>query len=79
MAITEFEITAQYNRICKRGRVIRMRKKEITGGRNFIILWQQWTVLEVYEHHVLMRSEKGYKESFTKEEIKKLIREGEIK
>lgn len=56
-----------------------MRKKEITGGRNFIILWQQWTVLEVYEHHVLMRSEKGYKESFTKEEIKKLIREGGIK
>lgn len=39
MAMTEFEIIAQCNRICKRGRVIRMRKKEITGGRNFIILW----------------------------------------
>lgn len=39
--MTDFEINAQCNRICKRGRVIRMRKKEIDGSRNFIILWQQ--------------------------------------
>lgn len=66
MEMTEFEITAKYNRICKRGRVIRIRKKEITGDRNFIILWQQWTVLEVYEHHVLMRSEKDIKRALRK-------------
>lgn len=75
----EFEVEAKMNMLCKPNRIIQIRTKEITGGRNFIIRWKKWTVIKRYKHHVLMRSEKGYKESFAKEEIKKLIREGGIK
>lgn len=42
-------------------------------------LWKHWTIVEVYEHHVLMKSEQGYHESFSNTDIRELIREGEIR
>lgn len=44
-----------------------------------IRVWKRWTIIKVYEHHVLMQSEKGYKESFSNTDIREMIRKGEIR
>ena len=50
--MSEFEVEAKMNMLCKPGRIIQIRTKEITGGRNFIIRWKKWTVIKRYKHHV---------------------------
>lgn len=35
--MSEFEVEVKMNMLCKLGRIIQIRTKEITGGRNFII------------------------------------------
>lgn len=74
----EFEVEAKMNMLCKPGRIVQIRTKEITGGRNFIIHWKKWTVIKRYKHHVLM-SCRGYRESFTNTDIKEMIRKEDIR
>lgn len=55
--MTEFEIDATFNTICRPGRVVKILTK---GGKEEnvpIKVWKHWTIVEVYEHHVLMKSE----------------------
>jgi hypothetical protein len=35
--------------------------------------------VEVYDHHIVMKSEYGYRESFTRIDIVEMIRRGEIR
>lgn len=75
----EFEIDATFNTICRPGRVVKILTK---GGKEEnvpIKVWKHWTIVEVYEHHVLMKSEQGYHESFSNTDIRELIREGDIR
>ena len=77
--MTEFEIDATFNTICRPGRVVKILTK---GGKEEnvpIKVWKHWTIVEVYEHHVLMKSEQGYHESFSNTDIRELIREGDIR
>lgn len=77
--MTEFEIDAAFNTICRPGQVVRILTK---GGKEEnvpIKVWKHWTIVEVYEHHVLMKSEQGYHESFSNTDIRELIREGDIR
>lgn len=39
--MSEFEVEAKMNMLCKPNRIIQIRTKEITGGRNFIIRWKK--------------------------------------
>jgi len=41
--------------------------------------WKKWTIVEVYDHHIVMKSEYGYRESFTRIDIVEMIRRGEIR
>ena len=77
--MTEFEIDAIFNTICRPGRVVRIHTKETTSGRNFIMTWKKWIIVEVYDHHIVMKSEYGYRESFTRIDIVEMIRRGEIR
>lgn len=77
--MTEFEIDVTYNMICRPGQVVRIHTKETTSGRNFIMTWKKWTIVEVYDHHIVMKSEYGYRESFTRIDIVEMIRRGEIR
>ncbi len=77
--MTEFEIDATFNTICRPGRVVRILTK---GGKEEnvpIRVWKRWTIINVYEHHVLMKSEQGYHESFSNTDIREMIRKGEIR
>lgn len=71
--MTNFEIEITYNMICRPGQVVRIHTKETTSGRN------KWTIVEVYDHHIVMKSEYGYRESFTRIDIVEMIRRGEIR
>ncbi|RJX02590.1 hypothetical protein DWW43_00585 [Clostridium sp. AF15-41] len=77
--MTNFEIEITYNMICRPGQVVRIHTKETTSGRNFIMTWKKWTIVEVYDHHIVMKSEYGYRESFTRIDIVEMIRRGEIR
>lgn len=77
--MTEFEIDAAFNTICRPGRVVRILTK---GGKEENVpvrVWKRWTIIKVYKHHVLMQSEYGYRESFTRIDIVEMIRRGEIR
>ena len=77
--MTNFEIEITYNMICRPGQVVRIQTKEPTNGRDFIMVWKKWTIMEVYDHHIVVRSEYGYRESFTRIDIVEMIRRGEIR
>lgn len=64
--MTNFEIEITYNMICRPGQVVRIHTKETT-------------IVEVYDHHIVMKSEYGYRESFTRIDIVEMIRRGEIR
>lgn len=77
--MTEFEIDAIFNTICRPGRVVKILTK---GGKEENVpvrYWRRWTIVKAYEHHVLMQSEQGYHESFSNTDIREMIRKGEIR
>lgn len=77
--MTEFEIDAIFNTICRPGRVVKILTKNGKEENVPVRVWKCWTIIKVYEHHVLMQSEKGYHESFSNIDIRELIRKGEIR
>lgn len=77
--MTEFEIDAIFNTICRHGRVVRILTKNGKEENIPIRVWKCWTIIDTYEHHVLMRSAQGYHESFSNIDIRELIRKGEIR
>lgn len=76
---TEFEIEATFNVICKPGRIVRMFTNAGKEDNRILKEWKCWTIIDTYEHHVLMRSAQGYHESFSNTDIRELIRKGEIR
>ena len=79
MKMTDFEIDAVYNTICRPGRVVKILTK---GGKEEnvpIRVWKCWAIIKVYEHHVLMQSEQGYHESFSNTDIREMIWKGDIR
>ena len=79
MKMTDFEIDAVYNTICRPGRVVKILTK---GGKEEnvpIRVWKCWAIIKVYEHHVLMPREQGYHESFSNTDIREMIRKGDIR
>lgn len=79
MKMTDFEIDAVYNTICRPGRVVKILTK---GGKEEnvpIRVCKCWAIIKVYEHHVLMQSEQGYHESFSNTDIREMIRKGDIR
>ncbi|WP_368292051.1 hypothetical protein [Coprococcus sp. RTP21281st1_F1_RTP21281_210402] len=77
--MTEFEIDAAFNTICRPGRVVRILTKNGKEENVPIRVWKCWTIIKIYEHHVLMKSEQGYKESLSNINIREMIRNGEIR
>lgn len=77
--MTEFEIDAIFNTICRPGRVVRILTKSGKEENIPVGVWKRWTIIKAYEHHVLMQSEKGYHESFSNIDIRELIRKGDIR
>lgn len=65
--MTEFEIEATFNTICRPGRVVKILTKSGKEENVPIRVWKRWAIVESYEHHVLMKSEQGYHESFSNE------------
>ena len=77
--MTELEIDATVNTICRPGRVVKILSY---GGKENNVpytKWVRWTVVKSYRDYVLMRSEKGYRECFSHFDIEQMIRKGEIK
>ena len=56
--MTEFEIDAIFNTICRPGQVVKILTKSGKEENIPIRVWKRWTIIKVYEHHVLMQSEK---------------------
>lgn len=77
--MTEFEIDAIFNTICRPGQVVKILTKSGKEENIPIRVWKRWTIIKVYEHHVLMQSEKDYHESFSNTDIREMIRKGEIR
>lgn len=77
--MTEFEIDATFNTICRSGRVVKILTRCGKEENVPIRVWKCWTIIKTYEHHVLMQSEQGYKESFSNINIREMIRNGEIR
>jgi hypothetical protein len=77
--MTEFEIDAIFNTICRPGRVVKILTRCGKEENVPIRAWKCWTIIKIYEHHVLMKSEQGYKESFSNIDIREMIRKGEIR
>lgn len=77
--MTEFEIDAIFNTICRPGRVVRILTKNGKEENVPIRVWKRWTIIKAYEHHVLMQSEQGYHESFSSINIREMIRKGDIR
>lgn len=77
--MTEFEIDATFNTICRPGRVVKILTKGTKEDNIPVRYWRRWTIVKAYEHHVLMQSEQGYHESFSNIDIREMIRKGEIR
>lgn len=77
--MTNFEIEITYNMICRPGQVVKILTKSGKEENVPIRVWKRWTIIKVYEHHVLMQSEQGYHESFSNIDIREMIRKGEIR
>ena len=77
--MTEFEIDAIINTISRPGRVVKILTKNGKEENIPVRGWKRWTIVEAYEHHVLMQSEMGYHESFSNTDIREMIRKGEIR
>ena len=77
--MTEFEIDAIFNTICRPGQVVKILTKSGKEENIPVRVWKRWTIIKAYEHHVLMQSEKDYHESFSNIDIRELIRKGEIR
>ena len=77
--MTEFEIDATYNIICRPGQVVGIQTKGEKENDVPVMVWKIWTVIKVYEHYVLMKSEAGYLESFGKWDIRNMIKNGGIR
>lgn len=77
--MTEFEIDAAFNTICRPGRVVKILTKNGKEENVPVRVWKCWTIIDTYEHHVLIQSEQGYKESFSNIDIRELIRKGDIR
>ena len=54
--MTEFEIDAIFNTICRPGQVVKILTKSGKEENIPIRVWKRWTIIKVYEHHVLMQS-----------------------
>lgn len=76
--MTEFEVEATCNMICKPGRKVRI---EVQVGKegNKTYTVKTYTVVKRYEHHVLMRCRNGYNESFSNIAIQEMVQKGAIK
>lgn len=77
--MTGFEIDAIFNTICRPGRVVKILTKNGKEENVPVRVWKRWTIIKVYEHHVLMQSEQGYHENFGKWDIRNMIRNGGIR
>lgn len=77
--MTEFEIDAAFNTTRPGRQMVRILTKNGKEENVPIRVWKRWTIIKVYEHHVLMQSEKGYHESFSNTDIREMIRKGEIR
>lgn len=77
--MTNFEIEITYNMICRPGQVVKILTKAGKEENIPVKSWKQWTIVEIYKHHVLMKSKQGYHESFTRTDIVEMIRRGEIR
>jgi hypothetical protein len=77
--MTEFEIDATFNTICRPGRVVKILTRCGKEENVPVRVWKRWTIIKTYEHHVLMQSEQGYHESFSNIDIREMIRKGEIR
>ena len=79
-AMTEFEVEAIFNTICRPGSKVRISTKIGCSEDHIPVrMWKHWTVVKKYDNHVLMISRAGYCESFTKFDIKDMIIKGEIR
>lgn len=77
--MTNFEIEIIYNMICRPGQVVKILTKAEKEENIPVKSWKKWTIVEVYDHHIVMKSEYGYRESFTIIDIVEMIRRGEIR
>lgn len=67
--MTEFEIDAIFNTICRPGRVVKILTKSGKEENIPVRVWKRWTIVEAYEHH----------ESFSNTDIREMIKKGEIR
>lgn len=77
--MTNIEIEITYNMICRPGQVVKILTKAGKEENIPVKSWKKWTIVEVYDHHIVMKSEYGYRESFTRIDIVEMIRRGEIR
>lgn len=77
--MTEFEIDAIFNTTCPGRQMVKILTKNGKEENVPVRVWKRWTIIKVYEHHVLMQSEKGYHESFSNTDIREMIRKGDIR
>lgn len=77
--MTDFKLEATFNTICRPGRVVKILTKNGKEENIPVRVWKRWTIVEAYEHHVLMQSEMGCHESFSNTDIREMIRKGEIR
>lgn len=57
--MTDFKLEATFNTICRPGRVVKILTKNGKEENIPVRVWKRWTIVEAYEHHVLMQSENG--------------------
>lgn len=77
--MTDFEIDAIYNTICRPGRVVRIQTKGDREGYIPVMVWKRWTIMEVHRRYVVMKSVSGYLESFSTWDIRNMIKNGGIR
>ena len=70
--MTNFDIEITYNMICRPGQVVKILTKAGKEENIPVKSWKKWTIVE-------MKSEYGYRESFTRTDIVEMIRRGEIR
>lgn len=75
----DFMITAKRNMLIRPGRRVKILTRVGIENRKPVSEWKSWTVVREYANHVLMRSEKGYRECFTYTDIEQMIARGEMK
>ena len=76
--MTEFEIEKTCDMICQSRQKVQI-EMTITRDRKTLKLQKKYTVIKQYRHHVLMKHNKGYHETFTKLEIYEMSQNGKIK